>query len=214
MHSGLCNLNCVRIFQALTLSRAEESKSNTLRSHKQWGRLCCTAICTGSLVFTGEQTYHNTAASEDLLRILRKKKKRKSAVGGPEKDDPIKVIYHSALHCQCIVPSQAGQRSAVITPPPLTTCMIVFLTPYYFVSTFQRVLFLNCQSGPTHPPPTICARLFIITIINNCHLPTTTEQTHCLITMSRRLFRRRARVSLATGPSQLLCWNGIALIKP
>lgn len=116
--------------------------------------------------------------------------------------------------------SQAGQCSSVITPLPLTTCMIVFLTLYYFVSTFQCALFLNCQSGSTHPilpppppghpihthpPPPIYTRLFIITIINNCHLPTSIEQTHCLITMLERLFQRNAYVSLTTGPSQLLC---------
>lgn len=47
--------------------------------------------------------------------------------------------------------SQTGQCKSVITPLPLTTCMIVFLTPYYFVSTFQSGLFLNCQSGSAHP---------------------------------------------------------------
>lgn len=126
-------------------------------------------------------------------------------VGGQKKMIQLKLYITQLSTVSAYSPSQAGRRRAVITPPPLTTCMIVFLTPYYFVSTFQCVLFLNCQSGPTHPFPPICARLFIITIINNCHLPTTTEQTHCLITMLRRLFRRRARVSLATGPSQLLC---------
>lgn len=41
--------------------------------------------------------------------------------------------------------------SCIITLLPLTTCMIVFLTVYYFVSTFQYTLFLNCHFCPTHP---------------------------------------------------------------
>lgn len=39
----------------------------------------------------------------------------------------------------------------IITLLPLTTCMIVSLTVYYFVSTFQYTLFLNCHFCPTHP---------------------------------------------------------------
>lgn len=67
------------------------------RSHKHRGPLYYTAIYKGSLVFTGDQTYHNTAVSTDLLCILRKERG-----GGGKKDDPIKVVYHWALLCQCI----------------------------------------------------------------------------------------------------------------
>lgn len=140
--------------------------------------------------------------------VSSEEKKEGVLVGGPEKMIQLKLYITQLSTVGAYSSSQAGRCSAVITPLPLTTCMIVFLTPYYFVSTFRCVLFLNCQSGAAHPPPTpttLRTRLFIITIINNCHLPTTTEQTHCLITMLWRLFRRRARVSLATGPSQLLC---------
>lgn len=45
----------------------------------------------------------------------------------------------------------SSPSGCIITLLPLTTCMIVSLTVYYFVSTFQYTLFLNCHFCPTHP---------------------------------------------------------------
>lgn len=76
------------------------------------------------------------------------------------KKDPINSAYQSVgsvttysswfIIVQVLV-LPGSQCSPVITLLPLTTCMIVFLTVYYFVSTFQRRLFLNCHFCQTHP---------------------------------------------------------------
>lgn len=65
-------------------------------------------------------------------------------------------IFSSCQQKTCPLSARAlssldGSHSCIITLLPLTTCMIVFLTVYYFVSTFQYTLFLNCHFCPTHP---------------------------------------------------------------
>lgn len=117
--------------------------------------------------FTGERSYHNTAASTGLLCVARKKRERKKndegeeveveevaafeGAGKKEKTEEmiqlkLYIIWLSSVSA-CVPPallaggsSSAGRPAAVavITPPPLTTCMIVSLTPHHFVSVFQR----------------------------------------------------------------------------